>query len=550
MYTGYHASRDFIVSSSGDIAVANQFGDNYLHFLDWLVFLHPKEINIAYDIDAFVSVLLWMIGLTKEECQILHDKEKLELTPYRLTYFAGKFFAIDIGHGEGHPCFELINAAQTGYLKTHYKEVETLEDTTAKAKEAHSLIVGLSRAYKRLGLSLWRFGDDDDFGSPIKAFLKAFKLNHIPTMDDMPIEVSQMAWEAVKGSWVETYNIGRYDAFDYDQNSSYAASLAKIPDFRKGTWVHSKEIPDKATHGVASIIQSTQSRFHPYIVKIGTENSTCIGTYPNVISLQKIRCMQKHKNATYEILDGHFWLPSEYGNQFQPYKGAITYLWNMRQGQTGIDKVLCQRVYAGIYGKSLERVRKNGKDSWGDLYCPIVGMTVEDNTHINIFETCTEHRITPLAINTDGFLSPKELPIHSTELGKWKLSHQGKVIINSANAIAFEGKDDSGGELALHYGWLMEQIRKEPEATSYSISKYAPITLSKALAYVGQKFTQLGTIEKVELKYSISTSQKRAFFKKPQTGDELISGQVFDSMPFDYSAVSNSVESSTPQTIT
>lgn len=541
MYIGFHASREFIVSSSGDIAVANQFEDKYLRFLDWLVFLHKDSINIAYDIDQFCASLFWMIGLTKEECQILHDKEKLELSPYRLTYFAGKFFAIDIGHGKGHPCFELINAAQTGYLQTHYKEVETLEDIQEKAREAHSLIVGLSRAYKRLGLSLWRFGDDDDFGSPIKAFLKAIKLNYIPTMSDMPIEVSQMAQEAVKGSWTEIYNLGTYDAWDFDLNAAYAYELAKIPDFRRGSWIHSKEIPDKATHGVGTGIQSTQSHFHPYIVKIGNENSTCIGTYPNTLSLQKIRCMLKHKNGTFNIEDGWWWIPSEYGKQFEVYRGTVTYLWNMRQGQTGIDKVLCQRLYAGIYGKSLEHSIKNGKDKLGDLYCSIIGMTVEDNTHINIFETCMEHGITPLAINTDGFLSPKELPIHSTELGKWKLSHQGKVIINSANAIAFEGKDDKGGELALRYNWLIEEIRKNPKATSYSISKYAPVTLSKAMAYLGQKFNQLGTLEKVDMRINVGLDRKRAFFRKPQNGSELISGQVYDSMPMLYDTIFSSL---------
>ena len=537
MYIGYHASREFIVSSSSDIATANLFNNQYFKYLDWLVFLHPKEINIAYDVDVFVASLCYLIGLTKEECQILHDKEKLEITPYRLTYFAGKFFAIDIGHGEGHPCFELINAAQTGYLQTHYKEVETLEDIQEKAKEAHSLIVGLSRAYKRLGLTLERFGGEDIFGSPIKAFLKAIKLNHIPTMDDMPIEVSQMAWEAVKGSWVETYAMGLIEnCHDYDLNLAYAAELAKIPDFRKGTWIHSKEIPDKATHGIATGMQSTQAHFHPYIVKVGNENSTSVGTYPNTISLQKIRCMQKYKNAEFKISDGHFWIPSEYGNQFQPYKGTVNYLWNMRQGQTGIDKGLCTRLYASLYGLSLQTLPN--KKGFGDYYCPIVGMTVEDNTHINIFETCYNNGITPLAIMTDGFLSPKELPIHSTELGKWKLSYKGKVIINSANAIAFEGKDEGASELALKYNWLINEIRKNPEATSYSKSKYSPVTLSKALAYLGQDFNKLGMIEKVELKFNVGQDRKRAFFRKPITGADLISGQIYDSMPLPYDVVS------------
>lgn len=541
MYVGYHASREFIVSSTGDIATANLFQDtDLLKYLDWLVYLHPEALNIAYDLDGFASVLLWMIGLTKEECKQLHEKEKIEISPYRICYFPSKFFAIDIGHGEGHPCFEIINAAQTGYLQTHYKEVETLEDVRSKAIEASNLALSLSKAYKRLGLTLDRLKNEgDEFGSPIKAMLKAFTLNKIPSCDDnIPANASALAWKAAKGSWVDVYKLGAFNAWDWDINGAYASVLASsIPDFTRGSWTQSKDIPDKATHGVGQCIIKTDAPFHPFIVKVGKDSATPSGKYPNEMSLQKLRLMQKYPylgSFQIENNEGYWWTPSKYGKQFEVYRGIITYLWNMRQGTTGVDKVLAQRLYSGIYGIALQSIPKKG---FGTYFCPLIGMTVEDTIHCQLWETCYSHGIIPLSINTDGFITDKDIPLEtSISLGGWKLSHKGKVIINSANSIAFEGKDEGASELALKYNWLVNEINNNPTATSYTMSKYAPVYLSQAIAYLGQDFNKLGQIQKVDLQLKVGQSHKRMFFQKPVTGFDLLNGQ-YDSMPLPYDMI-------------
>lgn len=123
-------------------------------------------------------------------------------------------------------------------------------------------------------------------------------------------------------------------------------------------------------------------------------------------------------------------------------------------------------------------------------------------------------------------------------MGSWSLTvaHTAAIVVSSG-VVAVEGKDDDAtADFSLRYEWLKEQIKLKPEASEYQMSKYSPITLSKACSQ--NKLDCLGEIESITKSVDIKYELKRCYRNPPSSGKELIGG-VFRSEPWDISVVAN-----------
>ena len=518
-FIGFHCTNNHIVSSEGHQLEIPLYLDDFFPICE-------NKTPVCYDLDGFCASLCHHLEITKEQGNTLLEKGKLYLPPFAITYFPERFFSLDRIGGINHPFVNFYNMNQIGYLESHYTSDNSIEDSFKKAKEAKQTAEEVYKVFQKLELN-------DTIVSPTSAFLKKYKFNW-PTVDDLPIEISQLAYEAVTGQWFETYSMGYFEnAMDWDLNASFLAIMADLLDIRRGEWLHVKEIDSNimknAYYGIATGTLTTDAEFHPFTKKIGKDNYNLTGTYPKLMTIQDLRFLDKWKQGTYRMNDGHFWIPK--GKQYQPYRGTMMYLWNQRQGTTGREKAIIQRIYSSIYGISLQRHKSSG---FGELFNPIIGLTTLNTNALKVADACLSSNITPLAIMADGFISdkPANVPI-SKNLGEWKLNAQGKCVIAGTLAVAFEN-DKETAELGIDYNDLMQQIKDNPKATEYKRTRYSPVTLAQAIE---QDWESLGKIKPIERSLKIGSEKKRYYETKPKNGKDLISGKHFESTAWDYSII-------------
>lgn len=511
---GFHATRQgdrvTIVTSDGDVIDTPPFGAQ----------LTDKFSNcccIAYDLDLFVACFLRAIEITKEQGAELNRTEHLSLPPWRLTYFPSKFFSIDYSSGFQHPFVNFANANQQGYGEARYDSLDmTIEDAVVKAKEARDIGLDVRRIFTELGL------DNSNINSPVTPFIKKFTLKWA-TASDIPNEINKMAMRAVKGHQFEVFKLGLFDAIDMDINSSYVYHLSYLPDISRGEFVHIKgnDIPDNATLGVADGLLQTKASLHPFLVDVSGIKMTPNGKMPNTLTLFDIRFMRDYKLGQFDISEGHYWIPK--GQQYEVYKGAGIWLWKQRLNAVGRKRLILQRIYSSLVGKQVEGL-VSGK--LGMMFNPIIPAHVEAASRIQVVKTCIDHKISPIAITGDGFVTDAETGIEcNDDLGGWKLRKQGKCLSVGSNVIIFQdGKNNND------YETLMSQIEADPTVATYSKLWYSPISLAVALQ---QTWDDLGKLHRLDRTFRMDAEAKRIYPVRPKNGGMLIKGR-FGSLPWQY----------------
>lgn len=485
--------------------------------LNWLLTDNPKENKLLYDLDACVASLIHMT-MNEQQARELHDNEKVHIGFCKVTYFPNRFFAID-----GYRNFVNFGNMMRYRSDTHYSPNDTIEDKINKAKECEEIAVGAREVLKSLYLN------PEKIISPVSAIIEKYiKPLAIPTVDDYPEDIGEIAYRTIKGNWNEAYQMGYWDeAYDQDLNGAYGSRLEKLLDIRRGKWVESTAIPTEAHYGFAEGTLNTMANFHPYLVKVNEDFSyTPTGSRLDQLPLSLIRLLHKHHLGSFDIKRGYWWIPSETKPKYEPLKGIVNHLWNIRSKSEGLKKAIIRQMLAGIWGRMTE-IRK---DEFGDLFNPVWGSIVENDVKYIVSDTCLSYGVTPLQIAVDGALTDKPLPIQDTRtLGEWRLSHKGRCIIASSGVVGMEGKDGAE-EFALKFEWLYEKLKNNPDKSEYSMDKYSPITLGKALK--NNKFEDLGKLEKTTRSILIGKDFKRMWRKYPTTGGELLSNH-YDSSPLD-----------------
>lgn len=512
-FIGLHATKNTIV-------------DSYRFTVDpdnLFIIDRNKYNTVVYDLDAFVASILHILHITKEQGQELYKTGRLNINGYKIVYFPKTFFVVN------EVIFQNMN--QDGYLKPVYTKDNSIEDAIVKAKEARDTAIKVSEAFKYFNLPT------DNISSPIKAFLMHNDLGW-PTVDNVPEAASELAWQAIKGHWFETMTLGHFDnALMYDINGSYCYELSKMPDIRFGKFIKSKEIPNNAVLGIMEGTLETESVFHQFITRIDKNNYTPTGKYPYIMGLEALKTIWQYRHTgNFKIDIGYWWIPTE-PIQY-PYKKWMDLLWFKKSKATNsTQKAIATRLYSALWGIQGQYIP--GKDIFGEYFNPFIHYLVEENSRIHVARTCLQHKIVPLAVVGDGFITDKKLDIHANaELGSWKLSKQGKCLIAGSGSIAFESNEPAKG-LALHYNTLISQFKQHPNWNKYPRNKYSPVTLALALQ---TDFSKLGSIHEVERSLVIGYNYERMFLNRPSTGKDLLDGKLYNSIPWNYNIITTHKE--------
>ena len=119
----------------------------------------------------------------------------------------------------------------------------------------------------------------------------------------------------------------------------------------------------------------------------------------------------------------------------------------------------------------------------------------------------------------------------------WKLTAYGPALVCSSGVVAVQAKDDdANADFSLKYEWLFKQIKANPGASEYSMSKWAPMTLARACNE--NKLDQLGNVIYVERAVDVKYELKRVYMEVPKNGAQLLRRQ-YKSLPRDVSQVAS-----------
>lgn len=486
-----------------------------------------RGLTICYHLEQAAAAIFKMIELPEKQGKQLIDKGTIEYKGFTITYFSNKVLCIDKNMPNGHAFVNLYNARQ--YEPCPLIDIQNPQMAVSLALRARQIGLDISHVLKDLGLP------DNKLASPVAAFLKGFKdeLN-LPTVDDYPMEVGLMAYEGLKGNWLEAFAAGYWEnAYDYDINGAYASELATLQDIRFGKWVTSRSIPLTATYGWAEGILRipATTKFHPFIIKDKQGVSvTPTGTWYDTLSLQEINFLHKYNLGKFEINKGRWWIGTR--TDF-PLKDIINNLYITRlQANHKLVKVNIQRTLAGLWGK-LSEIRR---EEFGEYFNPVYAAIVETNIRLRTAEMCLKNNIMPLHIAVDGIITeqpiPKEGNNFGDKLGQWRLSHQGKCYIVNSTVVGFEGKNGAE-EFSLTYQWLDEHIKADPEAESYTMHKQSAVSLAKAL---NSEYQHLGKIEDLTRTVYMQNDNKRLWSKQINKAKDLLEQPIY-SEPLDASLV-------------
>lgn len=488
-----------------------------IEVLDWLLTDNPKENKLFYDLDPAAASII-RTALTASQAKELYDKEKVAISGYKITYFPTRFFAID-----GTNSFVNFGNMIRYKSDVHYSPDDTTKDKIDKAKEAEDIAVAARGILKDIGL------DPQRIISPVGAVVDKYVWSlKPPTIDDIPKGVGELAYQTIKGNWLEAYQLGYWsEAFDYDINLAYGSVLARLLDIRRGTWIEDASMPKDAIYGFAEGILDVAKPFHPYVMKQEEEYTyTPIGSRTDQLTKGMIDLLHKHKLGTFEIQKGYWWIPDPAKPSYEPLKGIIKHLHNIRSNSEGLKKAILRQMIAGIWGRMVE-IRQ---DKFGKLFNPVWGSIVENDIKCQVCDTCLSAGIMPLLVAVDGVITDKPLPLEDTlTIGDWRLSHKGKCIIASSGVVGFEGKEGAE-EFALRFEWLYEQLAKHPNQTEYTMTKYSPMTLAKSMQ--NNTWERLGELQVSHRTIIIGKDYKRLWKAYPEIGGELLAYK-YESTPID-----------------
>lgn len=493
-------------------------------------------IQVFYNINYNVANILKAIHITKEQGKTLNETEDLSIPPYKLKYVQGKFFSIKKGG------FFASISDISQYCNTKLEDDETKDICEARAIEAAKIGTQIIEGLNSLGLY------PTTITSPVRAFEKEKleKLN-LPTLDDMPQEVTELADECCDASWLEGYRIGHWDnVFDYDIISAYPYQTSKLVDIRYGHWEETDKFDTHAIYGyfLCKVQIYPTSKISPimYVLKNSNNdynrNFTPTGTWYRVLTKKQIEFIYYWNLGKVEIIYGIVYL-SNADRYIYPLKDTMEWLYiekenNIKAGN-GQRKESIKRIMSGIYGKFRE-VRNSRNPETGKyekIYGPFANLVyaaeIETNTKLEVADFILRNKLSPIHIAVDGNTSKENVKADAlrNEFGGWRLNNWNSCISISTGVIAIKGKFDENPEekkdFSLEYDWLLEQIRTNPDSRIYVMKKKSPISLAIATKDDGKRWDELGQLQNITRSINVGYEEKRIYKEMPKSGKEVLS---------------------------
>lgn len=533
---GISCTKDAIYTSDGKVFSE---GKPLTNLLDCYSF----QQLVSLDLDADLARIVRQFGITKQEAITLLDKEKLYIsgTDIKLTYFRGRYVAIDRGRGSAQETVEIYNT-QSFVDAVKHKNENAASHHLMRAIQAKDIGIMVLKAYRNLRLPHHKLT------TPIATFLKAMPLD-IPIDIDTPGMAQDLAYQAVRHNWSEIYKIGYFEhTWDMDITLAYSSELADLVDTRRGKWVESASIPDGAVYGFASGMLHIDSKadFHPFLVneqcqdEDGNDASITYAprsSYPTTLPLNEIFFLRRYNLGRLDIDQGIWFVPPIRMQHYHPLKGVIHWLQAKRNESTGLQREVVKRIQNSIWGRTgqIKYDRRTGQARPGELANFVYHSVVESNIRLKLAAMILDNKLQDhvLRIAVDGCIVskyPKKLDA-GNNMGQWKIK-PGKALIATGGAAVHESRPYSEKDYALNFNPFYQYFLDNPGATSYPMYSIGVVTLASAIKY--DRLHMLGEYEDRSRQIPLGKLRtKRLWPYLPQNGQELLS-RVYDSYAAPY----------------
>jgi hypothetical protein len=432
---GFYIDHNFCVCSD---PTRNPKSNDGMDILQWLS-TFSDSINILYDCDWNIATLLRRLNLKEKQLHVLLESTKLWVNESaQITLINEKFFSVRWGRQYDAPYAMFANGAN--YVQPEYIEGD---ESYCRKKAVEIQKIG-QEVYD--SLCVFKFLPDN-IVSPASQFAKfVLKRFGFPTVDDMPVNVGEVAYDSFDAGIFECYEKGMgAECWDYDVNSAYMNALSHCPDTRLGSFEEVKRLGDTPLgfyRGLVTIYPNTG--IHPVGYPVG-EGDDKISYTPSgqwkrkSIPRSYIDFITKYKKGEFEVEWGVEWYPKELKFIYAPLMKRI---YELKQQSQGLKRQIMKTVGLSIWGKQGEL--RNG--AFGEFFNPIPYTFGSTNNRVTVMEVCMQNNTTPICIQVDGVATKKLLENLNLGdgMGQWKLSHERKPYISvNADIIAIQGKTNN-----------------------------------------------------------------------------------------------------------
>lgn len=499
---GFHLQGQTLTCSDGT------FEDQ--DYLEFLLKDRPETLRVFYNLDWAMARLCFLLKVPEDQLQKFWKSGSLFVNNYTIFFVRHRYLSIKLGKSA-----EFSDISQ--YDPSLPFEVDAM-DAARKAQEIGQRVYDV---LSRLELH------PATLSSPIAAYQKEILTTlDLPKPIDIPPEAQYYAHKCLHGGWMEAHQRGHFETFDYDVNSAFSFHTANLIDTRYGTWFKSDKFysPSKVPYGFCRGVVDVERNFNSVIYthkdsESQTIDYTPVGERPDYLTNAHIRELYDNGEGRFKMTDAWYWKPD--GELVYPLCEHVERLFEWKQYLKGFEREVIKRILVGMTGKLIETFGNGDETKEGKLYNLPWYCWVQDQTKLQVanFVISNHAEDALLSIEVDGLKFSREIPIQTSDkMGDWRLNMVAPAFIVSSGIGCIQGKEGKGA-FALTYDWLKSQIEANPEATDYTMTKLAPVTIGNALK--NHKLDKLGELEMSE-RAVVLNEVKRMYSDYPVKGSDLL----------------------------
>lgn len=347
----------------------------------------------------------------------------------------------------------------------------------------------------------------------------------IPTLYDIPWQVSYAYFHSFRGGWFDTYKRGRMKITSYDLSSAYPSVMRSFPDLRDGIW--KREFDENANFGISKVkISSDLCECQPISVKYRGVN-----TYP-LLDKPVIAYMANSELKTYDfdykVLDS--WHFKEKSDSRKPFEKPIDTLYHIKNNsEKGSAIYLTAKLLLNSqYGKTAELTYRPTTKKYmiGRLFLPPYAAETTARTRARIYESVKAYKKNVVSILTDGVLFNKPIPLKIGKgLGAWeeKEKDQDCLVLKTGIYQFKEGRTAARGFGKLNNLFNLCQTKDEKlKVTLTRVETFRKCIIEGRLQDVGKFVTETKEI-------SFNNEKKRIW--EPIANPSMLLDDYQDSYP-------------------
>lgn len=569
MDTETEQGRIGVIADSNDFAIMPENVDDVLKFMSRRKY--RSKTGVFYNLGFDASVIIRALGTPYAE--ELYYLGTTQFKNYTLKYIPDKMFRIIDDSGHSYYYFDIsqfffttLEKAAKEYLDIELKSMdydrieekaywrdhvgEIRQQCIADSKATAQLAKILAREAVNLGV---RFDRPYSTGYVAGQYVQS-QIEYPRCAKRQFIDYSMKAYF---GGRFEITKRGYFPkAYYYDINSAYPYQLARLPDFKCGTWVEGASIHPDTSVGFYECEVSTNCE---YVTPVAREGTSIF--FPNVhgetcyLEKEEVELLRELDDCDVRILSGWSFVPY---TDHKPF-AWITDMYDRRKSIESDNPVLglfIKIIMNSIYGKTIEtqtrwtrtndpkqaeatipaRTDKSGmlkkEEKIGSLFYPPIGAAITARTRVQLYRAMRKAGDSLIAAFTDCVVMSEEMDICGEGLGAWNLDKTGECLMVQSGVYTFRDGDKISTAFRGFANRsdidLFKRLR-EADDKKVVLTSRKPVTLGEAL--MQQRFTwkDVGKFVENPRILDINSGSKRIWDREATCAD-LLTEQI-DSRP-------------------